>query len=442
MSPSLFSIYINDLVEVINAANCGVTVDNRTISIMLYADDIVLITPDETSMDKLLSVLNEWCEKWQISLNPQKTKIVHFRTPSKPQSTHKFTCGPEIIETCDCYRYFGLWFNERLDMNKTVKELSKSASRALGVLCIKFKILGGMTFKVFSKLYASLVEPILFYCAGIWGTKSYSCVNNIQNKAIKFFLGVGKTTSNLATRGDVGWTSCETKQKVECIRQLCKLHRLDSNRYLSSYFNYLMIHKTRNSWYTKVTKFVESINLGELIKFNINSVKYAVNEAKLRFDELDSLNWSNDMYNDKNNVNGNKLRTYRQFKHIRITESYVTNPKITRHQRRLISQTRSGSLPIAIETGRYSKPPILLENRLCNYCDQKEIENEFHVIMKCKAYNDIRREILADFVNNTSPNYDEYSYELFLMIMSDDYAQTSLGKFLEQMYYKRKQLSV
>jgi hypothetical protein len=39
------------------------------------------------------------------------------------------------------------------------------------------------------------VEPILFYGSGIWGTKQYSVINNVQNKAGKLFLAVGKRTS-------------------------------------------------------------------------------------------------------------------------------------------------------------------------------------------------------------------------------------------------------
>ena len=52
---------------------------------------------------------------------------------------------------------------------KTVKELAKSASRALSALYTKSLRAGGMTLNVFEKLYESLVEPVLFYASGIWG---------------------------------------------------------------------------------------------------------------------------------------------------------------------------------------------------------------------------------------------------------------------------------
>ena len=54
MSSILFSMYINDLATGIHVKylNCGVAVDDMKVLILLYADDIVLIAPDEESMQK------------------------------------------------------------------------------------------------------------------------------------------------------------------------------------------------------------------------------------------------------------------------------------------------------------------------------------------------------------------------------------------------------
>ena len=53
MSPSLFSIYVNDLAEDIRALNIGVDIDDLNVSILLYADDIALIAPDERSLKNM-----------------------------------------------------------------------------------------------------------------------------------------------------------------------------------------------------------------------------------------------------------------------------------------------------------------------------------------------------------------------------------------------------
>ncbi|KAJ8312824.1 hypothetical protein KUTeg_010197 [Tegillarca granosa] len=89
-------------------------------------------------------------------------------------------------------------------------------------------------------------------------------------------------------------------------------------------------------------------------------------------------------------TSGNKLRLYRQYKNIPCVESYVTDTKLSRYHRHLICQLQSGSLPLAIETGRFSKPPITLKDRLCTNCDMNVIEDEIHKIQIIKKDDMIR----------------------------------------------------
>lgn len=82
---------------------------------------------------------------------------------------------------------------------KNAKEIAKAGSRALGSLIAKYVAAGGMTYKVFTKLYSSTVELVQLYGSGVWGTKQFSCISSIQNRACKYFLTVGKLTSNIST---------------------------------------------------------------------------------------------------------------------------------------------------------------------------------------------------------------------------------------------------
>jgi len=42
ISPTLFSLYINDLAHEINSLNCRITLNEDMISILLYADDVLI----------------------------------------------------------------------------------------------------------------------------------------------------------------------------------------------------------------------------------------------------------------------------------------------------------------------------------------------------------------------------------------------------------------
>ena len=68
LSPTLFSIDLNDLAVEVKSLNCGIDIDICNVSILLYADDIVLLSPDETSLQQMLDVIVSWCKKWNMYL--------------------------------------------------------------------------------------------------------------------------------------------------------------------------------------------------------------------------------------------------------------------------------------------------------------------------------------------------------------------------------------
>ena len=75
MSPTLYSVYINDLADDIRALIAGVELDELNIFILLYADDVALIAPDEQTLQKMLDCINSWYLKWRMTINKDKTKI-------------------------------------------------------------------------------------------------------------------------------------------------------------------------------------------------------------------------------------------------------------------------------------------------------------------------------------------------------------------------------
>ena len=72
--------------------------------------------------------------------------------------------------------------NEFLDMKFSIREIAKSASRALRAIYSKFLCARGMTISVCTKLVETMVEPVLFFCSGLWG---YTIVWKLSLSSIK-----------------------------------------------------------------------------------------------------------------------------------------------------------------------------------------------------------------------------------------------------------------
>ena len=129
-----------------------------------------------------------------MQANLDKTKVVNFRNKSTSKTERRFLFNNQSIEIASSYKYLGLVLDEFLNFDIMAKFVANLASRALGLVRSKFNIAGGLPYKVFTKLYDTIVWPTIGYGSAKWGTKEYSCINAVQNRACRFFLTVGKYT--------------------------------------------------------------------------------------------------------------------------------------------------------------------------------------------------------------------------------------------------------
>ena len=88
-----------------------------------------------------------------------------------------------------------------------------------------------------------------------------------------------------------------------------------------------------------------------------------------------------------------KLRTFITFKNYQQLPAYVGKP-LSFVERKTVSKLRLGILPIRLETARYMRPVLPEDQRLC-YCNDGNIENEYHVMFVCSKYHQLRQAWLS-----------------------------------------------
>ena len=395
LSPTLFNFYINDFVTTIKALDKGLVIDGQgKVSILLYADDIVLLAENESDLQLMLDTLNSWCNDNQMTVNSKKSQIIHFRQHSVSRSTCNFTCGEHDLEIVDRYVYLGLSINEFLDFNFTAKIVSQSAGRALGLLIAKFKALGGMPYNVFTKLYDSLVWPVISYGAAIWGDRSFSCIDAIQNRAMRFFLGVGKYTPTAAVSGDMGWIPCHIRQWKSTSILWSRFSVMSDERINKRVLKYALNKGSARlkNWPYRITCHLNNINCSEYTNMmsRVSKIKM-IREVETNMMNNYKLQWSHLVTREQSSrgTGGNKLRKYKLFKTSWETEQYVRLIMPQSH-RSAFAKFRSGVAPLRIETGRYEG--LRVNERICPFC-RDCTEDEFHVVFQCPLYDEIRESL-------------------------------------------------
>ena len=417
LSPTLFAIFINDLAKEIKQLGVGIICGETTVSLLLYADDLIFMADNEYDLQKMLTCADQWCKKWRLSINPKKTEIMEFRKAGKKRSTYQFNFGSNKLQFTDKYKYLGLIFDEHMSFLHGTSMLADSASRALGGVIGKTKILRYMGHSTYTQLYQSCVCPILDYCSGVWGFRHFNKSVGVHNRAIRYFLGVHKFAPIAAVNGDMGWIPCEVRWKINVVNLWNRMLYLPEDRMASRIFSWDI--SIGGFWAQEMSDLLQDHGLGHLY---IHKQRVDVG----RFKELAMMKytakWLEDIHAKP------KLRTYCQFKTEYECEKYV-GYDLSKSQRSLCAQFRSGILPLHVETGRYTGTE--LDQRLCEYCELGEIEDETHFLLYCPFYHDLRKTLFDKVHVDMSLDSDWVKY-LF------DNHMFAISNFIHNAWSRRK----
>jgi hypothetical protein len=168
LTPTFFSVYMNDLVEHFNLECDPVSINEKSISCLLYADDIVLMSQSANGLQTILDNLKLFCDKWNLKVNIQKTKVMIFNKSGKVLKGYTFSFEEQFLELVSEYKYLIIVFKPSGSFSFAIHYLSKKAS-IKAMFCIR-KTLYSEKLNAFLhlRLFDACVKPILLYCSEIW----------------------------------------------------------------------------------------------------------------------------------------------------------------------------------------------------------------------------------------------------------------------------------
>ena len=212
----LFLLYINDL---------PVNLKSQT---RVFADDALVygvISPDidtNNFQDDLCS-LEQWQDKWQMSFNPSKCKIICFSNKRHPP-TRTYTFCNAILEQVDSITYLGVTSKKDLKWSEHISDIAGNANKVLGLVKRNF---WNSSRDVKETLYKSIVRPKLEHASEIWDPyyqKDTHVVEMIQRKAARFCMSNYRRESSVTELIEtLGWDSLQLRRKQARLSLMYKL---------------------------------------------------------------------------------------------------------------------------------------------------------------------------------------------------------------------------
>lgn len=409
LSPLLFNIFINDIDKIFDQSVSDPVVLNSTkLNCLIYADDVLLLSESKEGLQSCLNSLQTYCDFWKLKINTDKTKVIIFSVGKTKKENIQFKLNDSVIEIVEKYKYLGILLSYNGNLKHAADHMYQKSLKAIFSLKSKILDYDSMSNTLKFKLFDTLIRPILTYGAEIWvcdynikeKTLDTLPFEKIHNRFCKYLLGVHKKASNLASRLEFGREPILNYISSQTFKYYSRLCQLPEGRLLKEVFQLdkNLFHDGYKSWYSFIHNSIHRLPVTESEAQSCDMSEIISNQY------LSNLNKELSLLN--NQVQDNKLNTFSKIYTQFSLQNYLSFglPKTTTKE---LSKLRISAHDLLIERGRYFRPQIPRNKRLCVTCNQ--IENEEHFMLYCSKFSlnrtNLFKKLNLDY-HDLAPNTD------------------------------------
>ncbi|GFV28551.1 probable RNA-directed DNA polymerase from transposon X-element [Trichonephila clavipes] len=169
LSPTLFNIYINDIPKTRQTPLRG-----------RYCDPHTERKQELHHLHRHLAELEDWYNKWKISINPEKTEAVFFSVGHSTRKPPPIHVQNHPVPWSRSVNYLGVTLDEHLSFKDHIIKINNKF-RALACLYYPYFTRNSpLTIKNRLLIYTSILRPVLLYASPVWGHATKSNIDQLE----------------------------------------------------------------------------------------------------------------------------------------------------------------------------------------------------------------------------------------------------------------------
>jgi len=183
LSPLLFSVFINDIVECTNA-EVNLFADDTSVYIM-EKSGIVL----QNKLQEAVNMLASWFKTWAITVNHVKSAAMVISKKRNPIKVDIHIDGTPIPQK-NSHKHLGLVLNHKLSWSDHIEHIRSKAAKKVGLLRRIRKRLPSLVLRT---LYITCIRPSMEYASGAWGgvgTRDAERLERLQRSAARLINNI------------------------------------------------------------------------------------------------------------------------------------------------------------------------------------------------------------------------------------------------------------
>ena len=206
-SPEFFGCYIDDIATLLRDSHMGCYLFGIFLALILFADDLCLLAPTQSALNKMIQICAEYCKEYGLTFNAKKSKIVVF---SKNTIDHEklapITLNGSKIEYVDTVTYLGTTIiNHKGISFSSLNDLAKFYRASNSIL----RAINKPSKEILIHLLYSCCIPIISHASAVkvFSARQMQDCTTAVNDALRLIFGYNRWESVRSLRESFGYKS-------------------------------------------------------------------------------------------------------------------------------------------------------------------------------------------------------------------------------------------
>lgn len=408
LSPTMYSIYINDMEEEWEANKIGgAVIGNLKVYCLKFADDVAILAEQLTDLQQMIKILERYNGRNKLELNAKKSKIMIFRKGGRLSKEEKFHYKGEEIEIVNKFKYLGFWFSTK---NSAAEHKRRQAEKVQKITNITWGIMKRANIRNLKKkmyLFDTLIKSVVVYGAEIWGWREKSKIEGVQGRYTKMALGISRNTPDYIWMMETG----RSKMNSQTLRILCRytlqLYEMKEERWPRKCLMEILRAGENNNpmrWGKEMRETFRESGSVEVLRLlreqgNSDNIQKGMDDMlQKKLDQEIQGHW-------KKIKDSSFCKQYKNIKEIIGAEEYLQDNEVTEWEKIQWARMRCGNL----ERGR--KKGLTEWN--CRIC-KKEEEN-FQHIWNCAQIRSKSKKDLINWIQAMEQRHNEEDWMIKML---------------------------